>query len=97
MHHLQRPEQACCFCRHAESLGNVNKDAFCHTPDHLVRLTDKGRKQALDGGQNLLKLMQTASSGQPKVFFMTSPYSRTMETTDLLLEAFSDEQARPKA
>ena len=26
------------------------------------------------------------------MFFLTSPYTRTLETTDCLLEAFTDEQ-----
>jgi hypothetical protein len=40
---------SCFACRHAESLGNVDKNTYCNVPDHTVPLTDRGRQQVRRG------------------------------------------------
>lgn len=32
--------------RHAESEGNVDKEIYTSIPDHALKITDRGRKQA---------------------------------------------------
>ncbi|GAX81779.1 hypothetical protein CEUSTIGMA_g9207.t1 [Chlamydomonas eustigma] len=92
--------------RHGESKGNIEKDTYCTQPDHSVPLTEEGRQQARQAGLTLLSMMREShylaevsleGSSQIddddfRIFILTSPYARTLETTDLLLEAFTDDQ-----
>ncbi|KAL6765787.1 histidine phosphatase superfamily [Haematococcus lacustris] len=80
--------------RHAESLGNVERHTYSIQPDHSVPLTDRGRLQAIGAGKELRSLLEAAyPPDQPyRVFIMTSPYCRTLETTDMLLDAFTEQQ-----
>ncbi|MBT4256208.1 MAG: phosphoglycerate mutase family protein, partial [Gammaproteobacteria bacterium] len=47
--------------RHGESLGNIDKSLYAHTPDHAVPLTKKGRKQAQQAGQDIRQLIGSES------------------------------------
>jgi len=79
--------------RHAESQGNVDHTTYSTQADHSVKLTEYGRTHARGVGAQLREYLDNAYGGpEHKVFFMTSPYTRTLETTDALLESFSDEQ-----
>ena len=56
-------------------------------------LTQEGRRQALEAGLALRETLERAHAPDPyRLFFMTSPYCRTVETTDLLLESFTADQ-----
>lgn len=35
--------------RHAESEGNLNKEVYTSTPDHALKITERGRKQVTLG------------------------------------------------
>ncbi|KAG1681037.1 hypothetical protein FOA52_009997 [Chlamydomonas sp. UWO 241] len=81
--------------RHAQSEGNVDMAKYGSTPDHMVALTDLGRKQAIDAGIALrahLKAAHPSKLHPPRVYIMTSPYARTLETTDMMLNAFDDSE-----
>ena len=81
--------------RHGESVGNISRDTYSSLPDNLVPLTEKGHEEARAAGRKLrsklIKLHEKDGS-EMKVFCMTSPYRRTMETTDGLIEAFKDDE-----
>lgn len=61
--------------RHGESEGNIDPQIYRHKPDHLLRLTDAGRAQALEAGKALRELL-----GNETVHAYVSPYARTRET-----------------
>lgn len=78
--------------RHGESMGNVDKEAYRNVPDNLVPLTDNGHEEAKAAGRKLRTKLIQMHGDEMKAFFMTSPYRRTMETTDGLVEAFDDDE-----
>ncbi len=82
----QRPTRII-LVRHGESMGNVDESAYVKTPDWKVPLTEKGRQQASDAGEKLADII-----GDGQVFFYYSPYKRTRETVDGLLEHIDKEQ-----
>jgi broad specificity phosphatase PhoE len=64
--------------RHGESVGNVDKNIYAHTPDWLVPLTDKGKQQAEEAAQELLpKLCNDA-------IIYCSPWTRAKQTAEPL-------------
>ena len=71
--------------RHGESEGNVDLDIYRTKPDAALRLTPKGRAQAVEAGKKL-----KADIGDSKVHFIVSPYTRTRETLHGILQAFDD-------
>lgn len=71
--------------RHGESEGNVNLDIYRTKPDAALRLTPKGKAQAIEAGKKL-----KAEIGRSKVHFIVSPYTRTRETLHGILQAFDD-------
>lgn len=74
--------------RHGESLGNINEQAYRQFGDHNVPLTQWGYQQALVAGRALadyvaeLRRLET-----PKLRVWYSPYLRTRQSKDALLEA----------
>jgi len=74
--------------RHGQSLGNVDEHEYVVTPDWKIPLSKKGREQAFDAG---LKL-NTLIGEKGKVFFYVSPYVRTRETLQGILESFRKSQ-----
>ena len=81
--------------RHGESMGNVNADTYSSLPDNGVPLTERGHDEAKAAGRKLrekLMKLHEMDESEMKVFVMTSPYRRTMETTDGLIEAFEDDE-----
>lgn len=84
--------------RHGQSEGNVNKEIHWTTPDWKIKLTEKGKSQAVEAGKKLLDMVEYSdfddydlSEPRGKIGFYVSPYKRTLETLDGILESFKDE------
>jgi broad specificity phosphatase PhoE len=71
--------------RHAQSEGNKNREIHQTIPDHRVKLTQDGLAQARDAGRRLKKLLRPDDT----LHFFTSPYRRTRETTEGILETLT--------
>ncbi|KAI5797993.1 phosphoglycerate mutase [Peziza echinospora] len=72
--------------RHAQSEGNKNRAVHQTTPDHRVKLTPQGHKQAKDAGKKLLNMLRPDDT----LHFYTSPYLRTRETTTGMLSELEE-------
>lgn len=77
--------------RHAQSEGNKNRDIHQTIPDHRVKLTPEGFRQAQDAGRRLRDLLNP----DDKLHFFTSPYRRTRETTEGILESLTSDTPSP--
>ncbi|KAK7753545.1 hypothetical protein SLS62_004403 [Diatrype stigma] len=77
--------------RHAQSEGNKNREIHQTIPDHRVKLTQDGWAQARDAGRRLRALLKPEDTIQ----FFTSPYRRTRETTEGILETLTSEDPEP--
>ncbi|KAI9696021.1 MAG: hypothetical protein M1836_005852 [Candelina mexicana] len=77
--------------RHAQSEGNKNRDIHQSVPDHRVRLTTEGQKQAEEAGVRLRSLLRP----DDKIHFFTSPYRRTRETTEGILKSLTSNDTSP--
>ncbi|KAL5338663.1 histidine phosphatase superfamily [Aspergillus crustosus] len=77
--------------RHAQSEGNKNRDIHQTIPDHRVKLTAEGHRQALEAGTRLRALLRP----DDKIHFFTSPYRRTRETTEGILESLTADTPSP--
>lgn len=75
--------------RHGESQGNVDPSIHEHVADHAIGLSTRGLEQARTAGQTLAALMseRLPSEPRPHVRLWTSPYRRTRETADALIES----------
>ncbi len=72
--------------RHGESQGNVDYSVYETVPDHNIELTPKGCDQARACGQRLRTLV-----GDESVKFFFSPYTRTRQTMEWIVQSgFSD-------
>jgi broad specificity phosphatase PhoE len=69
--------------RHGESQANVDRTLTQRVPDHSVHLTMKGRQQALSAGMRLKEII-----GDGSVRWICSPYVRTVETFNGVVQAF---------
>lgn len=77
--------------RHAQSEGNKNREIHQSVPDHRVKLTPEGHKQALEAGRRLRELLRPDDT----LHFFTSPYRRTRETTEGILESLTSDDPSP--
>ena len=77
--------------RHAQSEGNKNRDIHQTTPDHRVKLTPEGHRQAQEAGRRLRELLHPDDT----LHFFTSPYRRTRETTEGILESLTSDSPSP--
>ncbi|MCJ1473739.1 hypothetical protein MMC13_002390 [Lambiella insularis] len=77
--------------RHAQSEGNKNRDIHQTVPDHRVKLTLEGWKQAEEAGRKLRSLLRPSDT----LHFFTSPYRRTRETTEGILSALTSSTPAP--
>lgn len=77
--------------RHAQSEGNKNRDIHQTIPDHRVKLTNEGHRQAQEAGRKLRDLLRP----DDKLHFFTSPYRRTRETTEGILESLTSDTPSP--
>ncbi|PGH32593.1 hypothetical protein GX50_04629 [[Emmonsia] crescens] len=77
--------------RHAQSEGNKNREIHQSIPDHRVKLTQEGQKQALEAGRRLRTLLRPEDT----LHFFTSPYRRTRETTEGILTTLTSDDPSP--
>ncbi len=75
--------------RHGESEGNVNNDVYKTVPDPKIPLTLNGKHQAVETGRKLKTLI-----GEDTVQFYVSPYLRTRQTYDGLIEGLNIPDSR---
>ena len=71
--------------RHGNSLANIDYNILQHTPDNQVTLSKKGEEQAKEAGKKLKKLL-----GNESIQFYVSPYKRTRQTYEFILESLKD-------
>jgi broad specificity phosphatase PhoE len=73
--------------RHGESLGNVDPRVHATTADHAVPLSDRGHQQAREAGARLADYLDQHVQGErPHIRLWVSPYHRTRQTADRLVE-----------
>jgi broad specificity phosphatase PhoE len=77
--------------RHAQSEGNKNREIHQSIPDHRVKLTPEGHKQATEAGRKLRGLLRPDDT----LHFFTSPYRRTRETTEGILQSLTSDDPSP--
>ncbi|KAF4979208.1 hypothetical protein FZEAL_4542 [Fusarium zealandicum] len=77
--------------RHGQSEGNKNRDIHQTVPDHRVKLTSEGWNQAHDAGRRLRHLLRPDDT----LHFFTSPYRRTRETTEGILDSLTSDEPGP--
>ncbi|RAL10916.1 acid phosphatase DET1 [Aspergillus homomorphus CBS 101889] len=77
--------------RHAQSEGNKNREIHQTIPDHRVKLTSEGHRQALEAGSKLRALLRPDDT----IHFFTSPYRRTRETTEGILQSLTSDSPSP--
>jgi broad specificity phosphatase PhoE len=71
--------------RHGQSVGNANKSVYQTVPDYALTLTDKGKQQAIDVGQEL----QGIIGPEEPIQFYVSPFWRTRQTFLGIKESFT--------
>lgn len=83
--------------RHAQSAGNIDKNLHKTIADHKIPITDQGCLQAKEAGEFLKKyfdqnytdfLGNIRKTYIPSVAIWTSPYLRTRQTTENILNSF---------
>ena len=78
--------------RHAHSAGNEDLTLYKHIPDHAIPLSEMRMEQAVDAGKHFATFL----SQSPQLFeeqsirLWYSPYLRTKQTRDGLLEGMGD-------
>ena len=72
--------------RHGESLGNVDPTVHATTADHAVPLSARGHEQAREAGKQIAHYYETNATDERHVRLWLSPYRRTRETADALVE-----------
>ncbi|KAF3491501.1 phosphoglycerate mutase family domain-containing protein [Arthroderma uncinatum] len=77
--------------RHGQSEGNKNREIHQSVPDHRIKLTPEGHRQALEAGRRLREMLRP----DDKIHFFTSPYRRTRETTEGILKSLTSDDPSP--
>ena len=73
--------------RHGESLGNVDPLVHATTADHAVPLSERGHDQARQAGALIADYLDREIRGaRPHVRLWVSPYRRTRQTADAVVE-----------
>ncbi|MDR1219932.1 MAG: histidine phosphatase family protein [Treponema sp.] len=74
--------------RHAHSAGNEDLAVYRHIPDHAIPLSGKGEEQAAEAGRQFAAFLAQSPSlvGEQGIRLWYSPYLRTKQTRDGLLE-----------
>ena len=68
--------------RHGESVSNVGENYIKRIPDHLVSLTEEGKRQAENGGRWLAEYCRENNVDLSKARIWRSPYLRTRQTSE---------------
>jgi broad specificity phosphatase PhoE len=77
--------------RHGESLGNIDPLVHATTADHAVPLSDRGKEQARQAGALVARHLEEQLGGdRPHVRLWVSPYQRTRQTADAVMETARD-------
>ncbi|AVA25316.1 MULTISPECIES: phosphoglycerate mutase family protein [unclassified Rhizobium] len=78
--------------RHGESLGNISEQAYRQFGDHNVPLTQWGYRQVLEAGRVIASHLKARPSAEAsKLSIWYSPYLRTLQSKDALLEVLPSE------
>jgi len=77
--------------RHAQSEGNKNREIHQTTPDHRVKLTPEGHRQAQEAGRRLRDLLRPDDT----LHFFTSPYCRARQTAEGMLDSLTSDSPSP--
>ncbi len=72
--------------RHGETTANVDKSVYFETADHAVPLSENGKKQASAAGYRLAATMANPANDFGKVRVWASPYKRTRQTAELIMQ-----------
>lgn len=75
--------------RHGESIGNVDKSYYAHTPDFKIALTEVGKKQATEAGKTIAEVI-----GDESMYAYCSPWIRARETFEGLNSILSNNIVR---
>ncbi len=68
--------------RHGESVANVGENFVKRLPDHLVPLTENGKRMARENGAWLKRYCETKGIDLSRARIWRSPFLRTRETAD---------------
>ncbi len=68
--------------RHGESVANIGENYVRRLPDHLVSLTEKGKRQAFEQGQWLAQYIKDNNIDISNARIWRSPYLRTRQTCE---------------
>lgn len=68
--------------RHGESVSNVGENYVKRTPDHLVELTENGKRQAYEAGVWLADYCKKKEIDLSAARIWRSPFLRTRQTAD---------------
>ena len=82
--------------RHGESIGNVDKKIYKSTPDYALKLTDKGKQQALEAGNKIKEYLRLLGDHNPitdRVQFYHSPFWRARQTYQMIKKSFPNSKA----
>ena len=71
--------------RHGQSEGNIDRLNYATIPDHALKLTDYGKVQAQEAGDEIKKII--GSSG---VYAYVSPFYRTRQTFEQIATVLGD-------
>ena len=69
--------------RHGESITNIGENYEKRLPDHLVGLTENGKKQADEGGRFLAEYCREKKIDLSHARIWRSPYLRTRQTSEI--------------
>lgn len=75
--------------RHGQSHGNVDRSIYSSIPDYAVKLTDLGKRQALEAAEALLPLLP-----EKEAAFYVSPFHRARQTYKELARIIFPERVR---
>ena len=75
--------------RHGESEGNIETASYETIPDYRLNLTEKGKTQALQAGQEINRLI-----GNESMYSYVSPFYRTRQTFEQIASVVGDKNVK---
>lgn len=88
---IERKPKRIFVMRTGESEAAGNRKIYANTPDHKLKLTENGKKQALEAGKKLREIIKDES-----VFFYLSPFTRAKETFEYVSKSWKEGSYRFK-